>query len=240
MSAEKQSFTSSISNGLDLIRNGHTRLFFRELKRRLYSRSYAFGLRRDMEKPFPHPEANIPIRIRRYKPEDFEPLMDYGELEKTNPRLVKNQRGVAEAGMETCYVAVTEKDEPTYMQWLMGADQNDKIQAHFGNIFPRLKPGEALLEAAFMRPSFRGKRIMPEAMSKIASKTDEMPGVRYAMTFVEIHNIPSLKGCRRCGFSPFILRTEQWFLFKRRVSFGEIPAGIMEEYEQTTGQKRSG
>ena len=38
----------------------------------------------------------------------------------------------------TCYVAVTEEGAPRYMQWLMGASQNDGIQEYFDGIFPVL------------------------------------------------------------------------------------------------------
>ena len=228
---------SSLFNGLNLIRNGHYVIFLKELFRRINFTMYTFGLLKNLEEPSASPKANIPITIRDYSPDDFEPLMDFGELAKTAPRLVMNQKGIVDADIASCYVAVTEEGEPAYMQWLMDANQNDKIKDHFSGLFPPLKQNEALLEGAFMRPSYRGHRIMPEAMYRITEKARDLPGVQYVMTFVEIHNIPALKGCRRCGFSPFILRTERWFMFKRTISFTGIPEHLLYNYEQATGDK---
>ena len=42
---------------------------------------------------------------------------------------------------------------------------------------------------------------MPAAMGLIAEKGETI-GARYVITFVAPDNIPSLKGCQRCGFFP--------------------------------------
>ncbi len=70
-------------------------------------------------------------------------------------------------------------------------------------------------------------------MARIAEKGSEI-GARWIITFVSTDNIPSLKGCMRSGFHPYILRTERWFLFNRTVKFTEIPEDLMDLYIETT------
>jgi RimJ/RimL family protein N-acetyltransferase len=90
--------------------------------------------------------------------------------------------------------------------------------------FPLLAPDEMLLEGAFTLEAFRGQRIMPEAMSKIAEKGMDFEA-RRIYTFVGADNIPSLKGCKRSGFIPYSIRTDRWRLFRRSLEFAKLPAG---------------
>ena len=71
---------------------------------------------------------------------------------------------------------------------------------------------------------------MPAAMSRIAEKGNEK-NVKYVITFVARDNIPSLKGCHKSGFYPYIIRKETYFLFYKFVTFNTIPSAIKEEYE---------
>jgi hypothetical protein len=73
------------------------------------------------------------------------------------------------------------------MQWLIGADQADEIEAVFHDQVPRLASDEVLLEGAFTPPAFRGRGVMA--------------------------NVPSLKGCNRAGFAPYVIRRNHWHLF---------------------------
>jgi RimJ/RimL family protein N-acetyltransferase len=84
------------------------------------------------------------------------------------------------------------------VQWLLGVRDNDFI-ARLGG-FPALEADQALLENAYTPPAFRGLGIMPAAMAAIAEHASEL-GARYVLTFVDQHNIASLKGCQRAGFS---------------------------------------
>lgn len=208
-----------------------------KLRKHLYSSSRALGLQRDLSKDFTNPDAELNITIRPLKEGDKEILMDHGKLEKNHPQLANYQRRLIESELSTCYVAVTESDEPCYMQFLIGAKHNRLIKERFGPLFPKLDKDEALIEAAYMRPSFRGKHIMPAAMGRIAQKAQEL-GARWVITFVHTENIPSLKGCKRAGFFPYILREERWFLFRQYVSFHEIPPEIRAKYYRTTASPK--
>jgi RimJ/RimL family protein N-acetyltransferase len=137
-------------------------------------------------------------------------------------------------GIGQCYVATTHEDEPCYMQWLLAATDNSRIQRYFHGGFPTLAADEAMLEYAFTPEAHQGKGIMPAAMARIAEKAGDL-GARRVITFVDVENVPALKGCQRSGFRPYLLRRDLWRLFRRRVSFEPLPAGTGYPFETNPG-----
>ena len=109
------------------------------------------------------------------------------------------------------------------MQWLFGVKDNAQLQ-RYGGLFPILKPGEALLEGAYTLEKVRGLGVMAAAMAQIAEKGGDV-GAHVIITFVEEDNIASLKGCKRSGFSVYLARDVRWLLFRRTVTFQELPVG---------------
>jgi len=229
---------SKIYNAFQLIGNGHFAVFFQELKKRIYSYSISFGLQRDLEVEFHAKPAKIEIEIRPLKVEDVPYLLDSSSASSINPRVIAGQQSIVNANIPTCYVAVTADDKPCYMQWLIGYNENQKIENHFKGIFPPLKKDEALLEGAYSHPAYRGLRIMPLAMALIAEKAVAMDA-RWINTFVNVTNIPSLKGCQRSGFEPFLLRKERWFLFQRTITYHPVSENMNEKFYQITGSKKN-
>jgi RimJ/RimL family protein N-acetyltransferase len=208
----------------------HARHFrFREigqkLAHRVHSSTCSYCLRRDLDLPFSAPDARIPLAVRKLTAEDCPAI--FGDRPG---RAVRDQEELYarlnhwDADIPTCYVAVTDQGAPAYIQWLMGPGQNEKIQAFFNGTFPVLAPDEALLENALTLPEFRGKGIMPAAMARIAEEGKAL-GVRYVLTFVEENNIPSLKGCKKSGFVPYMIRRERYLLFIRSLTFTKLPEG---------------
>jgi hypothetical protein len=104
----------------------------------------------------------------------------------------------------------------------MSSAENDRIQEYFRGTFPILAPDEALIEGAFTPESHRGLGIMPRAMALIAERATDF-GARYVLTFVGEDNIPSLKGCKRAGFAPYMLRKTDWRLLRPRANFLPLP-----------------
>ena len=215
------------------IRAGHVRVVLDELRRRLWSDWTHYGLARDLETPFRAPAAKIPLQIRTLRESDLQKLLgmtaDY--VSDRGPYVRMHRLNFVDAGVGTCYVAVTDDDEPCYMQWLMLARENDGIAGYFKGIFPVLARDEALLEYAFTREDYQGKGIMPAAMARIAEKARD-DGARRVITFVDHHNIPALKGCQRAGFSPYLIRVDRWRLLHRRVTFRPLPPGTPYPYER--------
>lgn len=209
-----------------MLTRGEAGELWKEVKRRLYSNERSLCLRRDLDEPFETPAAKIELRIRPLQPEDVPKLLEEYDSDVPNEAVKERARRklFLRENVPTCYVAVTEDDEPCYMQWLMSAEQNDQIQSYFNGGFPVLNSDEGLLEFAFALEKYRGLRIMPHAMAEIAKKGKEF-GARYIITFVREENIPSLKGCKRAGFWPYMVRDDKWRFFTRKVEFHKLPEG---------------
>ena len=197
-----------------VLKGGELGAVLGELRRRIYSDDVSYCLRRDMTAPFPAPEARIPVTVRPLAEEDLPAII--AERPRRLPFL--------EQSVNTCYVAVTQDNSVAYMQWLIGPDGNDRIQTFFGGRLPALKRDEMLLEYAYTFLAYRGQRMMPSAMAKIAERAPDH-GARYVLTFVRVDNIPSLKGCQRSGFSPHMLHTITWRFFHYRMACQDLPAG---------------
>lgn len=232
------SIWSMFRKGLKLIRTGRFSDLWNQLSYRLNSTSFSYGLHRELHQPFSPRPAKIDISVRLMKEGDVDTILDHEELKRSFPELVNKRRKLAEANIPDGFVAVTDDDTPCYMQWLMGPDQNERIASFFGKSFPKLKKDEALIEGAFANPTFRGNGVMPEAMSEIAMQANQIKGVRRVITFVGAGNIPSLKGCKRAGFSPYVLKKDRRFLFQHKVSFHPIPDEMLVEYHKATGGKK--
>lgn len=181
-------------------------------------------LRRDLEVPHTPPSAAMDIAVRPLTEADVPKVLNTADASSSDDVLVQSRRRwLWESGLGTCYAAVTADDEPCYVQWLMGEQQNARIQSYFGGAFPVLRPGTALLEGAFTPPAFRGKGIMGAAMSLIAEKASELDS-RYVITIVGTDNAPSLKGCQKANFFPYMRRDVTWHMLRRRIRFGPIDA----------------
>lgn len=191
----------------------------------LRNESTRYGLRRDLAQPFPAPSAKIPITVRPLTEADLSTLLAIDDTTSPEDRYeIACRQALAAKRIEGAYVAVDERNgRPCYVQWLFGAADNDFVRRLRG--FPQLAADEALLEGAYTPASHRGLGIMPAAMGLIAEKAAAF-GARYVITFVDQNNIPSLKGCQRCGFSPDLLHrlTGLCFGLFRRDSFTKLAA----------------
>ena len=214
------------------LRGGRAHVIWETIRERWGSERVSYGLRRDLTVPFAAPEARMPLTVRVLRDSDSPRVLDLDEpgLTKKDQEERLTRRDMLAAGISTCYVAVTADDTPCYMQWLIGPAENDKVQAYFKGIFPRLATGEALLEGAYTPEAFRGQRIMPAGMAQIAERGADL-GARWVITFVTVDNIPSLKGCQRAGLMPYLLRKETWRWFRQRLTFTPLPEGTPYPYD---------
>jgi GNAT superfamily N-acetyltransferase len=197
---------------------------FDEVKRRLYSTERSVCLRRDLRSPFDSPQAAVKFRITPLNATHAEKLF---ELESPNQNLpaVKdliNRLNLYRARIGTCYAAVDEAGEPCYMQWLIGPRENQKLRELYRDGILQLRADEMLLEGAFTRGAFRGKGIMAAAMAHIAENGKRV-GARWVVTVVKEENTPSLKGCKKAGFEPYMLKTTQWRFFKSTSRYDVLP-----------------
>jgi RimJ/RimL family protein N-acetyltransferase len=203
-----------------LIANGEAGEVIRELRSRLYSEEVWYLLRRDLEQPFEAPPAKIPIHVRPFEKADV-------------PRILRERpirRTAIEAGLETCYVAITQDGELCYMQWLIDSSQNELIQRRFAGLYSRLAPDEMLLEWAYTFRKYRGLGIMAPAMARISEEGGKK-GAHHLYTFVEQSNIPSLRGCRSAGFRPYQIRSDHWRFFRCHEQFTPLPSEAKYPFE---------
>jgi hypothetical protein len=218
-----------------LVRQGHGREVLRALLVRLHSQSVAYGLRRDLDQPFTPPAAKIPLQVRPLRADEPLSFLDPAPGSDSGAEWIRrNQLRLLAAEIPTCWIATTASGEPCYMQWLIGPQANDRIRAQWGDLFPHLAPDEALLEGAYTPDSFRGLGIMPNAMARIAENARQL-GARWVVTFVTPENTPSLKGCKRAGFHPYVERRVTRWLGRQRTTFAPLPEGFLLPYEREEG-----
>jgi len=234
--AGHENFLHRLKSATQLVRSGSYSTLGTEIIKQLGSESLAFGLRRDLDVPFTPPKAKINISVRPLEHTDLASLFHNTSNNPDETRGISDQRSIVNAKIPDCYVAVTDDNTPCYMQWLISSQYNHRISDYFHGLFPSLTNPEALLEGAYTPPAFRGMGIMPAAMALIANKA-RCFNAHLVNTFVDVHNIASLKGCRRAGFSPYILRKDKWLLFHRTITFHPLSDQLYESYHLNTAEK---
>jgi GNAT superfamily N-acetyltransferase len=192
----------------------------RAVVRRLYSpATRSVVLRRDLDRPLTPPPAKTPITVRPATAADRARVSALlceltGYDRSTRERFL-------ELGIGTCYVAVNQEGEICYTQWLVGAEDNDLLASY--THLPTLDRHEALLENAFTPKAFRGQGIMAAAMAQIAGCAVAL-GARWTLTVVREDNLPSIKGCIKAGFEPYMLKLDGWRLLRHEIRYAELPA----------------
>ena len=221
-------FISRLKISFKLISDHKIDIVWKSVKTRLFSSTISVGTKRDLNIQMKGPRCLVKYSLRLFEDTDINALNEsYRHI-----RLVK-------ANIPYCYVAVTKDNLPIYRQWLIGSSGNNKISSYFGDLYPKLKKNEALIEGAFTHASYRGLGIMPAAMFQIAEK-GKLVGVDKVITFVDLKNILSLRSGAAAGFRPYTLRKERWIFFIRKVSFSSIPKDTYALYDKlTTGIKIS-
>ncbi|HRY26910.1 MAG TPA: hypothetical protein P5558_21250 [Geminicoccaceae bacterium] len=197
----------------------------RRLRTRLWADISAIGFRRDLHVAFTAPDARIPLEIRQLTAADAPAIL--GDDDPTLDVLERWERATRlrlwTNGLGRCFAAIAPDGRPCFVQWIFLPVDNAGLRAYSGDTFPELAPGEALVEGAFTPAAFRGKGVMPAAMARIVLEAGKL-GARYVHTFVEVDNMPSLKGCIRAGFPAYQWREQHWRLMRRRHEFGPLPA----------------
>lgn len=208
-----------------LVRTGQIRTVAATVRQKLWSETISFGLRRDLTVPYPAPDAAMPITIRQATTADVDRMMNLHEsgvppeeLEERRDRRQECDHGM----LPTSYVGVTDDGAPCFFQMLIYPEQNHVSKKLWDKAFPVVEPGQVMLEGVLVPSAFRGKKIMPMAMAKL-SELARNATTTEAITFVDRHNIPSLKGCIRAGYVPYCHRIRRWRLFHESVSFVPVP-----------------
>ncbi len=187
----------------------------------LHSDERGVGLRRGIEPPLEPRRPRYPLTVRPIDPQEQAAFTDPSGVEGQGVLLRLKARQLFEAGLETCYVAVTEDNVPVYIQYLVLPDQNDKLAEVFGGQIPQLTEDEALLEFAFTLDQYRALGVMPYAFAELAAEARRR-GADRLVTWVSESNPNMLRYLERIGFVPFSIRTERYRLFRRTIRFEPV------------------
>ena len=195
---------------------------------RLSSRTISLGLRRDLAIPVATPLPRVEVAIRRLLPGD-----DLSFLDPT-PNMTGGEalcaaglRDLARREPGAAWVALGRDGVPCYIQWLFYGSTLAVVRREWGDLFPVLAPGEALVEGGYVAASARGNGIMAYALDQIA-RLARVGGARWVLGFVQHNNVASLKSSGRAGLKPYMERVETWRLFRRHVTF-RLVAGATSE-----------
>jgi GNAT superfamily N-acetyltransferase len=223
-----------------LVREGYGRDVLRAVETRLRSEHVSYGLRRDMSQPFPVPPAKIELQIRPLATDDkLAFLAPAPGLASDAEWTRRNQLRLLASGIPTCWVAVAPNGVPCHLQWLITSDENARVRREWGDLFPPLDRGEALLQGAYTARGYRGLGIMANVMARVAEHAAATAGVRWVLTFVAAENVDALKMCKRAGFHPYVERRVTWRLGRRRVVFMPLAASFRFPYELEAAAERS-
>jgi len=153
------------------------------------------------------------LTVRTVEPRDAADFFDI----KADGLTGRERRDVAmrtfmlNAGIQTCYVVEDSRlGKPCFLQWLIPFSENNRLHQVYGAWYPDLRPDEAMIEHAYVMPSYRGNGLLPCATAKILEIAREA-GVRRIVTFIPTWNTNSLKSFMRLGFTPYMRRTDRKF-----------------------------
>lgn len=126
--------------------------------------------------------------------------------------------GILRAGLPQCYVALTDKSEVCYMQWLIAAEHKERLRDFRFRDFYAFDDDSVLLEFTYTVKRFRGLGIMGAAMAYIAEQDQR---AHWAIYYADRSNIAALRGCHSAGFFPYQLVSRKWQLFRLVQSVGQ-------------------
>lgn len=197
----------------NMILCGHFKYIIIIIKKRIYSNTYWYFVRRDLSLGLnsPIPKSKVDIKLRPYESSDHK----YFQKLPLDDMLIN-------ADIDTCYVAVTEDGIPCFRQWFIEPSQNDKKNLFFGHNFPELEASECLFERAYAVKEYRGLNIYPVFNYLLGKKALDL-GYRWVVACIDINNTASLKAALKLETRPHKLQITKWRFFTRRTVYVDIP-----------------
>jgi hypothetical protein len=216
---------SKAKTALFLLTRGCWGTLAQEMRKAVSFDEVCYGFRRDLMQPFTPPPPAIPIQLRLFQDTDATHLFDLSyACSRGGVAIMDCLHDLAfiDARIPSCFVATTDAGFPCYIQWLMSHTINDRLRTHFKGYLPPLASNEVVLEGAFIPFRYRGNKIMPQAMTWVAEKGRDI-GARFAVTFVQGSNLPSIKCVLQAGFRPYMRRVAVRRLFRTEIEFRILP-----------------
>ena len=219
-----------LRKALWLLGKGHHWPLLKRFRRWLWHDEVALGLEYDPRVPV---TARLPTMSLEVRPIRDDEIRVFTSLPPSGSGRVEaltrtNARDLLESGLKTCYVGVT-ADGPIYMQFLITAEENDRVAEVFGPLFPPLAEDEGLLEFAYTLQQHRARPVMPTVLLRLIEIAGEQ-GVRRLTTYVHVANAGFLRFFLRLGFQPHTVRVEKSRLLRRQVEFLPIDHELLERF----------
>jgi hypothetical protein len=196
------------------------------LQRRVWSNSPTIGCRTDLTVLPEFPPSRIPIEIEQVTCPGFNGFREALALARGKDAvdLIWRTR-MCEAGVRSLYVGYTEHREPVFAQWMITAREQEVLHA-YTNRYARLAEDEAVFEGTYTFPRFRGLGIMGEG-SRLMFERAIAQGIRFALGYVGVDNLPQLRAVTRTGASPDHLCVVRWRFGHPRIDRRELDTGTM-------------
>ena len=150
----------------------------------------------------------------------FERLIEKGDYvlltsilsDRTLDRLERHEAArrlvMLETDLKTCYVVEDAERNVRFLQWLVPAAENEKLQMYFGDWYPMLAPDEGLMESAYVFPKYRGTGVLAYAVKRILDVASRS-GMKRIVTMIPSWNSNSLASFLKLGFQPHQIRVER-------------------------------
>jgi hypothetical protein len=221
---------SNFRKAVWLLRRGHHRPLLRRIRRLTWSETIAVGLAYDPRIPVVAKIPRAQVEVRPIEKQDIPTFtsMPPAGSSRVEALTRSNARNLLESGLKTCYVGLTQAG-PVYMQFLVTADQNDRLLTVFGGLFPPLAEDEGLLEFAFTLQDHRARPVMPAVLLRLIEIAREQALTR-VVTYVRVDRPTLMRFVLRVGFAPFVVREERWRLFRRHVAFQPLEPAVVEQF----------
>lgn len=195
-------------------------LMLHEMRRRLYSNTVYYVLRRDISDCIQIPSPPISLSLRELREDDIPKLINIHERNLTMQELWERIRilRMVNSGIQTPYVAVTGNDEPCHLAWFIDSGENKNIQSFFDGSIKPLATHEILFEFVFTLEKYRGSGIQVWRSLKFIEKGAKM-GAKWALGYIKKSNKASLRNAQKNAFKPYMIRFDQWRFFYHQSEF---------------------
>ena len=218
----------NVRRALWLLRKGHFRPLLRRLRRWLWYDGVAFGLAYDLRVPVTARIPRMSVEVRPIRSDEVAVFtaLPPGGTPRVEALTRVSARHLLDSGLTTCYIGVTEEG-PVYMQFLVTADQNERLAEVYGGLFPPLADDEGLLEFAFTLQQHRARPVMPTVLLRLIEIARER-GLRRVVMYVHADSPSLIRFYLRVGFVPYAVRVERSRLLRRRLEFRPLATDAFE------------
>jgi hypothetical protein len=195
-------------------------LLFKEIRRRLYSNTIFYIIRRDLTVHVDMFVPKIKLKLRELRKDDVPKFINIYEQRLTNREILDRIRilRMINSGIQTPYVVVTNDDQPCHLAWLIDSRENEKLKSFFNGTITPLADNEVLYELVFTLEKYRGLNIQVWRSLIFVEKSVAM-GARWAIGYIRSTNEISLKNARKNAFEPYAIRTDKWRIFRCKTNF---------------------